>query len=182
MVEFLPPDVHNTSELRLPASRFRVSGDGVRAIDWILVDEVRREVTAYPRGRQADEAREFLERQPHVAAFCQAVTRELDVAIQRAAIGLAFLLFKIFEASAGMRWPPVARRRIREAYEGTTEWLEQPEEGGGEFPHRDLVQYLVESVDGDDEAKAALFLLLKTLSDALDTPHPASPQRGEEKR
>ena len=154
----------------------------MRAIDRTLVDEVWREATAYPPGRQADEAREFLEGQPQVAAFCQAVTRELDVAVQRAAIGLAFLLFKIFEASLGMRCPPVGQRRIREAYEGTTEWLEQPEEGGGGFPHRDLVQYLVESVDGDEEAKAALFLLLKTLSDALDTPHPASPHRGEEKR
>ena len=154
----------------------------MRAIDRSLVDEVWREVTAYPPGRQADEAGEFLERQPHVAAFCQVVTRELDLAVQKAAIGLAFLLFKILEASLGTPFPPVARQRIREAYEGTTEWLEQPEEGGGGFPHRDLVQYLVESVDGDEEAKAALFLLLKTLSDALDTPHSASPQRGEEKR
>jgi len=148
----------------------------VRAIDRTLVDEVWREVTAYPPGRQADEAGEFLEGQPQVAAFCQAVTRELDVAVQRAAIGLAFLLFKIFEASLGMRCPPVGQRRIREAYEGTTEWLEQPEEGGGGFPHRDLVQYLLtafyggdpESVDYDQEVKASLFLLLKTLSDALD--------------
>lgn len=145
----------------------------MRAIDRALVDEVWRAVTAYAPGRQADEAREFLERQPHVAAFCQAVTRKLDVAAQRAAIGLAFLLFKILEASVGAPCPPVARRRIRKAYEGTTAWLEQAREGGAEFPHRDLVQYLVESVDGDEEAKAALFLLLKTLSDAL---------RGEEKK
>jgi len=168
MVEFLPPKIHNTSELRFPASRFRVSGGGVRAIDRSLVDEVWREVTAYPPERQADEAGEFLERQPHVAAFCQVVTRELDLAVQKAAIGLAFLLFKILDASLGTPFPPVARQRIREAYEGTTEWLEQPEEGGGGFPHRDVIQYLVESVDGDEESKAALFLLLKTLSDALD--------------
>src|SRR3990172_6606216 len=51
MVEFLPPNVHNTSELRLPASRFLVSGGGVRAIDRTLVDEVWREATAYPPGR-----------------------------------------------------------------------------------------------------------------------------------
>lgn len=146
----------------------------MRAIDRSLVDEVWREVTAYPPGRQEDEAREFLERQPHVASFCQVVTRELDLAVQKAAIGLGFLLFKILEASLGTPFPPVARQRIQEAYEGTTEWLEQREEGGGEFPHQDLVQYLVESVDGDEEAKAALFLLLKTLSDAAELP-PLSP-------
>ena len=148
----------------------------MRAIDRSLVDEVWREVTAYPPGRQADEAGEFLERQPHVAAFCQVVTRELDLAVQKAAIGLVFLLFKILEASLGTPFPPVARQRIQEAYEGTTEWLEQPEEGGGEFPHPNLVQYLLtafyggdpESVDYDQEVKASLFLLLKTLSDALD--------------
>ncbi|MBI3029270.1 MAG: hypothetical protein HYY64_07170 [Candidatus Rokubacteria bacterium] len=154
----------------------------MRVIDRALVDEVWREVTAYPPGRQAAEAEEFLERQPDAAAFCQAVTRELDVAVQRAAIGLAFLIFKIREASLGAPVPPLARSRIREAYEATTDWLERREEGGGEFPHRNLVQYLVEWVDADEEAKATLFLLLKTLSDALDTPHPASPQRGEEKR
>lgn len=159
----------------------------MRAIDRSLVDEVWREVTAYPPGRQEDEAREFLERQPHVAAFCQVVTRELDLAVQKAAIGLVFLLFKILEASLGTPFPPVARQRIQEAYEGTTEWLEQWEgadpriflrsvQGGGEFPHPNLVQYLLtafyggdpESVDYDQEVKASLFLLLKTLSDALD--------------
>lgn len=146
----------------------------MRAIDRTLVDEVWREVTACPPGRQAVEAREFLERQPHVAAFCQAVTRELNVAVQRAAIGLAFLIFKILEASLGAPFPPVTQSRIREAYEATTEWLERREESEGEFPHRNLVQYLVESVDGEEEAKAALFLLLKTLWDAAELP-PLSP-------
>ena len=159
----------------------------MRAIDQLLVDEVWREITAYPPGRQEDEARQFLERQPHVAAFCQVATKEFDPTVQKAALGLAFLLFKILEASLGRPFPPVGQHRIQEAYEATADWLEQWEgadpriflrsvQGGGEFPHPNLVQYLLtvfyggdpESVDYDQEVKASLFLLLKTLSDALD--------------
>lgn len=159
----------------------------MRAIDQSLVDQVWREITTCPPGRQEDEARRFLEGQPHVAAFCQAITKEFDPAVQKAALGLAFLLFKILEASLGAPFPPVARHRIQEAYEATTEWLEQWEgadpriflrsvQGGGEFPLPNLIQYLLtsfyggdpESVDYDQEVKASLFLLLKTLSDAVD--------------
>jgi len=76
--------------------------------------------------------------------------------------------------------PPVAP-------EATTEWLELWEgadpriflrsvQGGGEFPQPNLIQYLLtifyggdpESVDYDQEVKASLFVLLKTLSDAVD--------------
>ncbi len=159
----------------------------MRAIDQALVDEIWREITSYPPGRAEEEARQFLARQPHVAAFCQLVTQEFDLAVQKAALGLAFLLFKILEASLEAPFPPVAQRRIQEAYEATTEWLEQWDgadpriflrsvEGGGEFPQPNLVQYLLtvfyggdpESVEYDEEVKASLFLLLKTLSDALD--------------
>ncbi len=159
----------------------------MRAIDQSLVDAVWREVMAYPPGRAEDEARAFLERQPHVAAFCQVVTKEFDLTVQKAALGLVFLLFKILEASLSAPFPPVAQHRIQAAYEATTEWLEQWEgadpriflrnvQGGGEFPHPNLVQYLLtvfyggdpESVDYDQEVKASLFLLLKTLADALD--------------
>jgi hypothetical protein len=159
----------------------------VRAIDQSLVDEVWREMTAYPPGRAEDEARAFLQRQPHIAAFCQMITEEFDLTVQKAALGLTFLLFKILEASLAAPFPPVAEHRIREAYEATTDWLEQWEgadprmflrsvQGGGEFPHPNLVQYLLtvfyggdpESLDYDQEVKASLFLLLKTLSDALD--------------
>ena len=159
----------------------------MRAIDQSLVDAVWREITAYPPGRAEDEARLFLEQQPHVAAFCQVVTKEFDAAVQKAALGLTFLLFKILESSLGAPFPPVAEHRICEAYEATTEWLDQWEgadprmflrtvHGGGEFPHPNLVQYLLtvfyggdpESLDYDQEVKASLFLLLKTLSDALD--------------
>lgn len=159
----------------------------MRAIDQSLVDEVWREITAYPPGRAEDEACAFLQRQPHIAAFCQMITEEFDPTVQKAALGLTFLLFKILEASLAAPFPPVAEHRIREAYEATTDWLEQWEgadpriflrsvQGGGEFPHPNLVQYLLtvfyggdpESPDYDQEVKASLFLLLKTLSDALD--------------
>jgi len=168
----------------------------VRAIDRTLVDEVWREIMSYAPGRANDEARLFLERQPHVAAFCQVVTKEFDAPVQKAALGLTFLLFKILEASLGTPFPALAQHRIQEAYEATAEWLEQWEgadpriflrsvQGGGEFPHPNLVQYLLtvfyggdpESVDYDQEVKASLFLLLKTLGDALDLGEvePASP-------
>lgn len=159
----------------------------MRAIDQSLVDEVWREIAAYPPGRAEEEARAFLQQQPHAAQFCQVVAKEFDPTVQKAALGLTFLLFKILEASLGTPFPPVAAHRIREAYEATTEWLEQWDgadprmflrsiQGGGEFPHPNLVQYLLtvfygsdpESVDYDQEVKASLFLLLKTLSDALD--------------
>lgn len=159
----------------------------MRAIDSSLVDEVWREITTYPPGRAEEEAKAFLQRQRHVAAFCHTVTKEFDAAVQKAALGLAFLLFKILEASLGAPFPSVARERVVEAYEATTEWLEQWEgadpriflrsvQAGGEFPHPNLIQYLLtvfygddeESAEYDAEVKASLFLMLKTLSDALD--------------
>ena len=159
----------------------------MRAIDRSLVDEVWREITTYPPGRAEEEARAFLERQPHVAAFCRMVTKEFDPTVQKAALGLTFLLFKILEASLSAPFPPVAQHHIEQAYEATTEWLERWEgadpriflrsvQRGEEFPQPNLVQYLLtvfyggdpESVDYDQEVKASLFLLLKTLADALD--------------
>ncbi len=159
----------------------------MRTIDRELVDEVWREMTEYPPGRIADETQAFLERQPYVAEICQTLTKEFDLQVQQAALGLTFLLFKILEASLGAPFPTVTRQRIIEAYEATTEWMERWEgadpriflrgvQGEGEFPHPNLIQYLLtvfyggdpESVEYDEEVKASLFLLLKTLSDALD--------------
>ncbi|MBI4562153.1 MAG: hypothetical protein HY724_08905 [Candidatus Rokubacteria bacterium] len=159
----------------------------MRAIDESLVDEVWREMTVYQAGRAEEEARAFLQRQPHVAAFCHAVTKGFDESVQKAALGLAFLLFKILEASLGTPFPSVARERVMEAYQATTEWLLHQEgadprlflrsvEGGGELSHRNLLQYLLtvfyvgdaDNAVYDAEVKASLFLMLKTLSDALD--------------
>ncbi len=159
----------------------------MRAVDPALVEEVWREMTRYPPERAEEEAVAFLQRQPHVAAFCHSVTKQLDEDVQKAALGLAFLLFKILEASLGMPFPLLARERVMEAYEATAVWLEQWEGADprlflqsvldeGESPHPNLVRYLLtvfyggapESAAPDAEVTASLFLLLKTLCDALD--------------
>lgn len=159
----------------------------MRGIDQELVDEVWREMVGYESERAAAEAKAFLQRQPHVAWLSRELTKELDAEAQKAALGLTFLLFKIVEASVGAPFPMIGRERIIGAYEATTEWLAEWEgaeprfflrsvEGGGEFPHPNLIQYLLtvfyggdpESADYDDEVKASLFLLLKTVTDALD--------------
>ena len=159
----------------------------MRAIDQALVDEIWRETATYEAERAKAEAKLFLTRQPHVAEIWQELTKEFDTEAQQAALGLAFLLFKIVEASLGVPFPTIARERIIRAYEATTEWLEQWDgaepriflrsvQGGGEFPHPNLIQYLLtvfygedpESAAYDEEVKANLFLLLKTLTDTLD--------------
>lgn len=171
-------------------ARKKISPDNerrMRAINQTLVDQVWREMVTYPSERAEDEARRFLERQPYVAELCQGAAKEFDDQVKKAALGLTFLLFKILEASRGAPFPTITRQRITEAYQATTEWLEQWEgahpriflrsvEAGGEFPQPNLIQYLLtvfyggdsESVEYDEEVKATLFLLLKTLSDALD--------------
>jgi hypothetical protein len=156
----------------------------MRAIDQGLVDEVWQEMIAYAPDRVEREAKAFLERQPHVARFSHAVTGEFDEAAQKAALGLCFLLFKVLEASLGRPFPPLAEARVIAAYEATTDWLERWEgadprillkslEGGA---HPSLVTYILEafyqgdlaSPEYDAEVKASLFLLLRTLADALD--------------
>jgi hypothetical protein len=159
----------------------------MRAIDQALVDEIWREMTTYEPDRAGAEAKMFLSRQPHVAEICRELTKEFDATVQKAALGLAFLLLKIVEASLGAPFPTIAQERIIRAYETTTEWLEQWDgaepriflravQGAGEFPHPNLIQYLLtvfyggdpESAEYDGKVKAGLFLLLKTLVDALE--------------
>ena len=96
----------------------------MRGIDQTLVDEVWRETASYPPGRIAEEASDFLARQPHVAAFAHSVTREQDAAVQRAALGLCFLLFKILDRSLGHPFPLLAETRIQAAHHAVTEWLD----------------------------------------------------------
>ncbi len=159
----------------------------MRPIDPALLDEVWREITAYPPARVEEEAAAFLARQPDVARFCHTVTKQFDESVQRAAVGLAFLLFKILEASLGVPFPSVARERVTEAYEATTAWLEgwegvEPQIflrdvlDAAASPHPNLTQHLLTLFYGSDplsgkydaEVVAALYLMLKTLTDALD--------------
>jgi hypothetical protein len=155
----------------------------VRPIDAGLVDEVWSDITRYPADQVQTEARAFLEQQPHVAAFVNALTRELDETVQQAALGLCFLLFKILARSLGRPFPLVAEERIQTAYAGNVDWLAQTEAGAesvldtlGAGRHPSLAAHLLSvfygDADGgagyDTQVKATLFLLLKTLTEALD--------------
>lgn len=156
----------------------------MRRIDQALVDEVWRETASYPPGRIADEAGDFLARQPHVTAFAQSITHEHDASVQRAALGLCFLLFKILERSLGHPFPLLAESRIQDAHQTVTEWLLTLEAGGEESDrvletvnapgHPTLPAYIIavfygDSAQGCDErVRAGFALMLRTLTDALD--------------
>jgi hypothetical protein len=154
----------------------------VRGIDQALVDEVWRETTSYPPGRIDEEARVFLARQPHVAAFAHAAMHEQDPAVQRAALGLCFLLFKILERSLGRPFPPLAESRLRAAHEASRQWLAtlggEPSAGvlaAADAPgHPTLPAYIIsvfyaEGADNYDErVRAGLVVMLRTLTEALD--------------
>jgi hypothetical protein len=154
----------------------------VRSIDQALVDDVWRETTSYPPGRIDEEARAFLARQPHVAAFAHSVTRERDASVQRAALGLCFLLFKILDRSLGHPFPLLSESRIQDAHQAVTEWLETldgPEsdrvlETVGAPGHPTLPAYIISVFYGegaeacDERVRAGFALMLRTLTDALD--------------
>jgi hypothetical protein len=154
----------------------------VRGIDQALVDEVWRETTSYPPGRIDEEARDFLARQPHVAAFAHSVTREQDASVQRAALGLCFLLFKILDRSLGRPFPLLSASRIQDAHRAVTEWLEtlHDEESDRVLEtvsspgHPTLPAYIISVFYGagaegcDERVRAGFALMLRTLTDALD--------------
>jgi hypothetical protein len=157
----------------------------VRGIDQALVDEVWRETTAYPPGRIDEEARDFLVRQPHVAAFAHAATREQDPVVQRVALGLCFLLFKVLERSLGRPFPLLAESRLHAAQDASTEWLAtlDGDESGrvleamGAPGHPTLAAYIVSVFYGDaadscdERVRAGFALMLRTLTAALDLGH-----------
>lgn len=156
----------------------------MRPIDPALVDEVWRETIAYPPGRVEAEAEVFLARQPHVAAFARSATEGRDDTVQKAALGLAFLLFKILERSLGQPFPTVTEARLREASDAMASRLGHvPEEvavgrlrSAVDAEHPTLVSHMLSVFYGDDaghsdydgDVRASLLLLLRTLSDALD--------------
>ena len=154
----------------------------MRAIDRALVDGVWRELGAYGADRTAEEARDFLARQPHVAAFTHAVVQGQEESVQRAGLGLAFLLFKVMEASVGRPFPEVTEARIVHAHadarariaalgapEAETVLRAMDGAGGG-----GLVAHVLGAFYGgtapayDDGVRANLALLLGTLVGALD--------------
>jgi hypothetical protein len=156
----------------------------VRGIDQSLVDEVWRELASFPPGRVEAEAAAFIAQQPHVAAFARTMTREQDPAVQKAALGLCFLVFKILERSLGRPFPPVAEARIAAAWELTQGELAHAETAdpasvlarAADPAHPTLVAHIL-SVFYDDGAapgeydegvRASLLLLLTALTGALD--------------
>jgi hypothetical protein len=140
----------------------------VRGIDRELVDEVWRETTAYPPGRVDEEARDFLARQPHVAAFAHAITRGQDPVVQRAALGLCFLLFKILERSFGRPFPPLAESRIHRAHRAATDGPADAADRPTLSAHLIAVFYGDGAEACDEQVRAGLRLMLRTLTDALD--------------
>jgi hypothetical protein len=156
----------------------------MRAIDRVLVDEVWRDMTGYAPARIASEAQAFLGLQPHAAAFSRAVTNAFDPAVQKAALGLAFLLFKIVESSLGRPFPLLAEERVMTAYALTQAWLGEHDgaapaqllEALEHGAHPSLPAYILSvfyeggtaAADYDETVRASLFCLLKTLTDALD--------------
>src|SRR6202795_1560755 len=142
-------------------------------------------MTGYAPARIASEAQVFLELQPHAAAFSQAVTSAFDPAVQKAALGLAFLLFKILEASLGRPFPLLTEERVMAAYAETQACVAEHEGGTGPAEllvalehgeHPSLPAYILTIFyegglapgDYDETVRASLFCLLKTLTDALD--------------
>ena len=116
-------------------------------------------------------------------AFAGVLTRELDAVVQQAALGLCFLLFKVLERSLGQPFPVLAEERIQAAYAANVDWLADTEAGARSLldtleagAHPSLVAYVLSvfyGVEGegsqyDPGVKANLFLLLKTLTEALD--------------
>lgn len=154
----------------------------MRGIDQALVSEVWREITSYPPGRIDEEARDFLSRQPEVAAFAHTVTAEQDPVVQRAGLGLCFLLFKILERSLGHPFPRLEESRLRAAHDASTEWLAGLEgddsarivAAAGAPGHPTLAAHLVAVFYGgggegcDERVRAGFLLMLRTLTDALD--------------
>lgn len=141
-----------------------------------LVDEVWGDLTRWSPERVQAEAQEFLARQPHVAAFAQELTGTAEPAVQQAAFGLAFLLFKVLERSRGRPLPPLDEERIARAWEAN-----RHRAAGAEIrldpldaAHPSLSAYILDvfyagqAAACDAAVRANLFLLLKTLTEALD--------------
>lgn len=154
----------------------------MRTIDRRLVDDVWAALGAYGPARTADEARSFLARQPHVAAFTHAMIQGQDEAVQRAGLGLAFLLFKVVEVSLGRPFPEVTEGRLVAAHtdaHAAVAALGAPDAeavlramdgaaGGGLVSHVLGAFYGDAAAGYDDGVRANLALLLGALARALD--------------
>jgi hypothetical protein len=153
----------------------------MRTIDRALVEEVWRDIIAYPPDRVEAEARAFLQRQPHVATFARTVMQGFDEAVQGAAIGLAFLVVKIAEASREEPLASLSEEHLLRASQASGErhaegWGFDAAAGGAGDAHLGLARHIMAVFYGgdpnaggyDDGVKATLAGLLTTLTEALD--------------
>jgi len=153
----------------------------VRELDQALVDEVRGALDEYEPARARAEARSFRSRQPHLVALAESLTEEFDPEVQKAALGLLFLLVKVYEAHRGTPAPAISRADVTGARAATAAWLERWDgadarflERSGEFPQPHVVPYLIsrfypagDAPEHAAEVKGTLFLLLQTAVTAL---------------
>lgn len=156
-------------------------------IDRQLIEETWRKVTAFDPATASAEARRFAEKQPAVLRFVQEVLREFDERIHGAALGLAYLLFKVVEAMQGEDPSTLSDREIQDAYGENAGWLDALGRLEGR-PFKRLLEdvtdlqevyvpftlieaYLQRPGVGPfgERAKGHLFLVIKTLSDCLSS-------------
>ena len=159
-------------------------------IDERVVEQTWEAVRAYAPEEAKREAAAFVERQPHVVTIVRAFGEEFPESVRGLALGAVYFLFKVLEADRREPLGTVPGVRLREAYQANLEWLEEFEVGdekvddrflerrlqaGGAFPQPNLLLYLLRifyredpgTGEFDREAKAHLFLLLKTVLDSL---------------
>jgi hypothetical protein len=159
-------------------------------IDEGLVEQTWEAVRAYAPEEAKREATVFVNRQPHVVTFVRAFGEEFPESVRRLALGAVYFLFKVLEADGEEPLPTVPGVRLREAYQANLAWLEEFEVGdeevddrflerrlqaSGTFPQPNFLLYLLKvfyredpgTGEFDREAKAHLFLLLKTVLDSL---------------
>lgn len=147
----------------------------MRPFDPALVEAVWQELSAYPEERSSAEARAFVAGQPHLVRLAEALTRGFDREVQKAALGLLFLLVKVIEAHREAPVPAVSAARVAEVYRQTLARLEQGEGAAAEPREPDLARHLLtafydrgpESPEPEAEVETSLFLLLRTAADAL---------------
>lgn len=143
----------------------------MRPLDPALVETVWQELSAYPEERSSAEARAFIASQPHLVRLAEALTRGFDREVQKAALGLLFLLLKVIEAHRETPVPAVPAAWVAEVYRQTLARLEQGKGAAPEPREPDLACYLLAAFydrgPESPEPEASLFLLLKTAADAL---------------
>lgn len=153
------------------------------------VEETWKGMGAFTEEEMFERMGELGEDQPQLLAFMSQFTQDLDEAAEGLAIYLFFVVYRMFRSTYGGDMPTVTPDEVIESYEYNEKVLEGLQDAPGEFwtatareemasqPH--VVRYVVEALfeaPEDEELKNSLseeeegyiFLLLKTVIDALD--------------